>query len=470
MARTLIRGAQVVSVDPVLGVIDDCDILVEGESILEVRPGIDVASAEVIDAGRMIAMPGLINAHIHTWETMLRGLGASWDDGTYFDVLLGRIARHFQPEDIYIGTLMGALNQLDGGCTTILDWCHNTATPEHTDMAIRALEDSGIRAVFGHGTPKPNPEPGEAHFSTLPFPAAEARRLRCGRFADNDSGLVSLALCILGPDYGSLDVNRHDFALARELDLMTSAHVWGGGDWKTPGGYRTLVDEGLMDPRHNAVHANFFDDDLVRLLVDQGASITATPAIEVGVPKPPMIAGVIRAGGKPSIAIDTEIDVAGSMFDCMRSALSLHNAFDSMAAWDPDGAREQVGRPDIDSVPTAGDLWCTPIDALEWATINNARALGLESRTGSLTPGKQADILLVRRDDLNLLPAIDPVQTIVSHAHQGNVDTVLVGGRIMKRHGRLLADNHDLGRLGERLAESCRRIFIVADNMGFSLR
>jgi cytosine/adenosine deaminase-related metal-dependent hydrolase len=371
---------------------------------------------------------------------------------------------------MYLSTLAGALNQLDGGCTTILDWCHNTATPDHTDMAIRALEDSGIRAVFGHGTPKPNPSLGMPHFSTIPFPEAEIKRLRKGRFASNENGLLKLAMCVLGPDYAPLEVNRHDFALAREYDLMTSSHVWGGVSRKTPGGYQTLVDEGLMDPRHNAVHANFFDDDEVKLLVDQGASITATPAIEVGVPRAPVISSVILAGGRPSIAIDTEVEVSGSMFDCMKSASQLQATFDSIAAYDAGAVRESSGRPDIDGAVSAHEVACSSLDVLKWATINNAHALGLAHKTGTLTPGKEADIVLLRASALNLIPAVDPVQSIVVHANQSNVDTVFVAGRVVKQDGRLLADHLDLPSMGRRLSDASYRLIDLSKRMDTPLR
>lgn len=466
MSRCRITNVTAVTVDPALGVIPGCDILIEGETLVEIRPGIVADDAETIDGRGMIAMPGLVNAHIHAWETMMRGAGARWVNEEYFTVFLGMVAEHVTPDEIHDAVPFGALGQIDAGTTTMFEWCHHAATPDHSDMVISALETSGIRGVFGHGTPKPNSRPGQRHFSELPHPAEDIRRLRKGRFAANDDGLLSMAMCILGPDYAGIEVNRHDFALARECDLMTSAHVWGGNQRKTPGGYRTIVEEGLMDPRHNAVHANFFEDEEVRLLIDHGASVTATPVAEIGVPRAPQISQVIRAGGRPSIAVDSEIDVSGSMFDAMRAASQLQAAFDSMAAHDPEGSKESTGRPDIDSIVTAHDVTCTPDDVLAWATINNAHALGLQDRTGSLTPGKKADLVLLRGGDLNLFPATDPVDVITSRAHPGNVDTVMIAGRIMKQGGRLLAEGIDLDALKQRLSASRSRMFRVAAELG----
>ncbi len=463
---TLLKNTTIVTVDRSLGVLNDCDLLIDGEQIAEMRPGIEAGQAQVLDASDMIVMPGLINAHIHTWETVLRGAGADWHDHEYFEVVLGMLGEHFSPDEIYLSVLAGALNQIDSGCTTIFEWFHNTATPDHTDAVIQALEESGIRAVFGHGTLKPNPKPGERHFSEIPHPAHEIKRLREGRFAANGDGLISLAMCILGPDYAGIDVNRHDFALAKEYDLMTSAHIWGGDSRKTPDGYRTIVAEGLMDPRHNGAHANFIDDDEVKLLVDLGGSITATPAIEVGVPRPPQISQVIRAGGRPSIGIDTEIECSGCMFDTMKASDQLQTAFDSIGAYDPSAVRESSGRPDIDGIVTARDVSTSSLDVLEWATINNAHALGLGSQTGSLAPGKKADLVLLRRGDLNLFPVTDPVQSIAVHANQSNVDTVFINGVLMKQHGRLLFDQKALASIRTRLEAARWRLFNLAAEFG----
>ena len=467
MHRTLLKNATIVTVDRALGTLKDCDLLIEGERIAEIRPGIEAADADVIDASQMIVMPGLINAHVHAWETVLRGTGADWQGDEYFEVVLGKLGAHFTPDDIYLSTLLGAYAQIDSGCTTMFEWLHASNTPDHSDMCIKALEDAGIRAIFGHGTPKPEPLPGQPHFSDIPHPEAEIKRLCEGRFAANGEGLVSLAMCILGPDYAGIEVNRKDFALAREYGLKTSAHVWGGEGRKVPGGYKTIIEEGLLDPGHMPVHANFFDLDEVKLLVDHGASFIATPVAELGVPKPPLISHVIRAGGHPSIAVDSEIDVSGSMFDAMRSARQLQSAFDAIEAYDPEMKYEKKGRPDIDVAVTAQDVACSSMDVLEWATINNARALGLDSKTGSLVPGKQADIVMLRKTDLNLAPVTDPVQSIVTHAHAGNVDTVFVNGRMMKQHGRLLTDLAGLTSKAERTAH---RFLDLAEQLGRPLR
>ncbi|MEM1275672.1 MAG: amidohydrolase family protein, partial [Pseudomonadota bacterium] len=239
-----------------------------------------------------------------------------------------------------------------------------------------------------------------------------------------------------------------------------------GEQRKTPGGYRPIIEEGLLG-QHTAVHANFFEDDEVKLLIDNGASFTATPSCEIGVPKPPLISSVIRAGGRPSIAIDSEIDITGNMFDAMRTARQLQATFDAIEAFDPAATRESAGRPDIDAIVTAQELTCSSLDVLEWATINNAYAMGLEAQIGSLTPGKRADIVLLRKTDLNLMPVTDPVQSIVMHANQSNVDTVFIDGELRKRHGSLLARPPGLATKAEGAA---RRLLDLADQLGRPLR
>ena len=162
--RTLLKSASVVTMDEGLGDFDDADVLVERDRIVEIRPGIDAADADVVDARGRIIMPGLINAHMHTWQTALRGFAANWTLPEYFRRMHAGLATVFRPEDIHVGTLAGALNQINCGTTTLVDWCHNNPTPAHSDAAIAALKASGIRAVFFHGSPKPDPEPGKPHF------------------------------------------------------------------------------------------------------------------------------------------------------------------------------------------------------------------------------------------------------------------------------------------------------------------
>src|SRR5436305_8880471 len=200
MSRVLIKGASVITMDDRLGDFPRADLLVEHDRIVAIRPDLVVSDAEMIDGTGRIVMPGLINAHMHTWQTALRAVAANWTLLEYFRWIHAGLATRFRPDDLYIATLVGALNQINCGTTTLADWCHNNPTPAHTDAAIAALFDSGIRAVFFHGSPKPDQRPGQPHFSEIPHPRAEVDRLIRGPFASKDQ-LVTLGLAILGPHY-----------------------------------------------------------------------------------------------------------------------------------------------------------------------------------------------------------------------------------------------------------------------------
>src|SRR5580704_2978701 len=197
MRRKLIKGAAIVSMDPAIGDLRKGDVLIEDDRIIAVGPNIAADDADTIDASRMLLLPGLINGHLHTWQTGLRGFAADWTVAEYMQAMHRGLATLFQPEDVYIANLMGALNQINNGATTLVDWCHNNPTPEHSDAAIRGLDEAGIHALFLHGSPKPDPTPGQRHFSEMPMPRHEVERFYKGRFASRD-GLVTFGLAILG--------------------------------------------------------------------------------------------------------------------------------------------------------------------------------------------------------------------------------------------------------------------------------
>jgi cytosine/adenosine deaminase-related metal-dependent hydrolase len=420
----LIKSGTIVAMDARVGDIGRGDVLIENDRIAEIAPRIDAGEAEVIDATRMIVMPGFVNAHIHTWQTALRGIAADWTIPEYLHNMHAGLAPSFTPEDIFISNLVGALNQLNAGVTTLVDWCHNNPTPAHTDAAIDGLAEAGIRAVFLHGSPKPDPKPGQPHFSEIPHPRGEIERLTKARFAGKN-GRLTLGMAVLGPAYSTYEVSRHDLALAREMDMVCSMHV-GGGQMCTPDGFPRLVAEGLMGPRVNIVHGNNLGEDQLRPLVDHGASVTVTPECELQMGFGDCLTGRLRAlGSAPSIGSDVESSLGGDMFTNMRMALQAQRNVDNKRV-----IAETRKAPERISI--------TCREALEWATIAGARMVGLDRRIGSLAPGKQADIVLLRTDDLNMTPVIDPVHSIVLHAGPANVDTVFVAGRLVKRQASLL--------------------------------
>ena len=443
MGKILIKGGAVVTMDDKIGDFAKADVLVDGEAIRKIGKTIRSSDAKVVDATGKIVMPGLVNAHLHTWQTGIRGIAGNWSIPEYLHRMHAAIAPRFTAQDTYLGNLVGALNQIAVGATTIFDWCHNNATPAHTDAAIAGLREAGIRAVFGHGSPKPDTAEGALPFTHMPHPRSELERLRKTEFAGND-GLITLAMAALGVDFSVWEVVEHDFRLAEELDLTISAHVWGAPNRLNPDGYSRLASLGLLTSRHNMVHGNYLSDDELKLVVDSGASVTVTPEVELQMGHGTPLTGRLRAlGARPSLGVDVESNISGDMFTVMRMALQPQRQLDN---------REVAART---GAPVT-KLSISPREVLEWATIDSARALGLDRKIGSLTPGKQADIVMLNARDLNLFPVHDPIQSIVFQANGGNVDTVMIAGRILKRNRKLAY--RKLNEKMDQLARSGRRI------------
>jgi len=442
MRRLLIQSATAITMDPLVGDLRPGNILVEGDRITAVGARVTSSDAEVFDASSFIVIPGLVNAHMHTWQTGLRAVSANWTLLEYFRWMHAGLATRFRPEDIRIANLAGALNQLNCGTTTLVDWCHNNPTPAHTDAAIEGLKESGIRAAFFHGSPKPDPKPGEPHFSEVPHPRKEVERLMHGPFASRDQ-LLTLGLAILGPHYSTLDVALHDFRLARELGLVASMHQ-GGGPAKTPGGWEVLEREGLVGDYVNIVHGNDLSDDQLARFVDRGVTFSVAPENEMAQGHGHPIVGRLRKlGAAPSLGVDLESVISGEMLVVARIALAHQRSLDNAAF-----RASRGGIPETSTIPVR--------EALSWITVEGARMLGLEDRIGTISPGKQADLVFIRADALNVWPVHDPVATVVTQASLANIDSVMVAGEWRKRDGRLLFPG--LGHVKSELYKSGSRI------------
>ena len=426
MSRILIKNGTIVSMDRQTGDLRG-DVLVENDRIAAIGPAIEAADAEIIDASEMIVIPGLINSHIHTWETGLRGIAGDWTMPQYGQAMHRGLANHFRPDDIYIANLMGALTSINSGITTMVDWCHNNRTPEHTDAAIDGLQESGVRALFLHGSPKPDPKPGQKHFSEVPMPRAEVERLLKGRLASRDAR-ITLGLAILGPTYSIYDVTRQDLQLARELDLVASMHV-SGVKPVSADGFKRMVADDLVSDRTNIVHGNDLTDEELSGLAGRGVQFTVTADVELQMGFGNPLTGRLRALGAPmSVGSDVEISTRPDMFGIIRTALQTQRNIDHVQSLRA-------------TAKALGKISITCRDAFAWATINGAKMARLDHRTGSLAVGKQADIVLLRKDDLNMFPVHDPLSSLVTQAGVSNVDTVLIEGRVVKRDGRLLFAN-----------------------------
>ncbi|SDI50361.1 Cytosine/adenosine deaminase [Paraburkholderia steynii] len=397
------------------------DVLISGGKIVDVQSCIEAPDAVVIDARHKVLIPGLVNAHIHLWQTVLKGCGGNWTFSDYLHVL-DKAGKNFTPDDVYLSTLTGAREQLESGVTTVFDWANILNTPDHADRVIDALNDSGIRAVLGHGTPG-------ADFCTWRESTRlrhhdDVARVRRQRLSSNDT-LVTLGLAVRGPDFATLEATRADIRLARSLDIMSSMHVAFG----TCGGYvpnvRRLGEAGLLGPDINLTHGNRLGNDEIRMAVDLGTSITVTPETEMQMGHGfPVTGRIIDAGGNVTLGSDLGCSCSADMFSQMRFAVQFERAMANSHA-------QLEGRmPDT--------IALTARDVLRSATLQGARALGLAQRTGSITPGKDADLTLLSWEHSHLAPR-DPVQAVVFHANASNVHTVMVKGELRKYCYQLLS-------------------------------
>ncbi|MEU0987941.1 amidohydrolase family protein [Streptomyces sp. NPDC005953] len=427
--RTLLRGGQIVSMDPTVGDLIG-DILIENGTIAAIGPDLEIAegSADIVDASRHIVLPGFIDSHRHLFQALMRGMAADWSLFQYFTTMFGMLGPHMTPEHMSLGTALGAYDSLDSGVTAVFDYSHNQSSPEHTDEAVRALQASGIRAMFGYGGAMSEQLEilSPPFTSTTPSNEAEIRRVR-SRYFSSDSGLVTMGLAVRGPDSSPMDVVRADFALGRELGLRINTHI--GMAVLDPQGrpnVTRLHKAGLLGDDLIFGHCNLLTDEEFRLMADAGVSVSVTPEDEsaMGHGWPP-ITQLLKAGIRPNIGIDTCMAVGGDPFTAMRFALAV-----------PRGLANQQ------SLASGANPWQLDLsarDVLEFATIEGARALGMEDVTGSLTPGKQADIVMIRTDHISMTPVLNPVASIVHHASRQTVDTVFVAGRAVKRDGALIA-------------------------------
>jgi cytosine/adenosine deaminase-related metal-dependent hydrolase len=421
MASTLIRNATVITMEAE-GVLENADVLVSGDHISAIGARLSGADADVVDGTNYIVIPGLINAHMHTWQTALRGVAANWTLLEYFQKMHSGLATVFEPEDLHIATLVGALNQINCGTTTLGDWCHNNRTSEHNDAAIAGLLESGIRAAFFHGTPKPDPKPGEKPFWEVPHPRAEIERLIAKH---QGNPLLNIHAAILGPHYSTMEVALHDFRMAKELGIIASLHQ-GGGPARTPDGWQRLEAEGLLGDHVNIVHGHALNDEQLKRFCDLGISFSAAAENEMSQGHGHPITGRLKAFGRaPSLGVDLESVLSGDMLSQARVALGMQRTLDNFAY------REKHG-----SIPPTSTI--TTLEALSWVTVEGARMLKALDRIGSLKVGKQADLVMIRADDLNMQPVHNPVSSVVMQTSLANIDSVMIAGQWKKRAGKLL--------------------------------
>jgi cytosine/adenosine deaminase-related metal-dependent hydrolase len=411
--RRLLRGGHILSMDAAVGEVAGGDLLVEGERIAYVGPRLAAdVDAEVVDVTGHIVLPGFVDGHRHTWEALLRGVSLDWTFANYYEGLRGRIARHYRAEDLYAANLLGMLDALDAGVTTMLDWCHNINTPEHADAAIAALRESRGRAVFAYGNSNDEWLP----VSDVPH-SHDAWRIRTEYF-NSDDGRVTMAFGPRGPEYTTAAVTRHDFELARELGLRMSVSV-GDGEWGRKRPVAQLLAMGLLGPDVGHVHCSTLADDEYRMIADSGGTTVMSPDIEMQMWGFPATARLRRAGLTPALSVDCTTSISGDLFGVMRTTLGAQRALDHEQA-DPAG-------------PVPETLSLTGHDVLTMATVAGAEFCGLLDRIGTLTPGKRADVVCIDTRSVALAPLNNPVGTVVLQATRADVRHVLVDGEFVKR-------------------------------------
>ena len=415
--QILLKGGTVLTMDPSLGNFRNADVLIEGTKIAKVGPNLTVNGAEVIDASNMIVMPGFVDTHRHIWEGLLRNVGADTPlEGRegYIRFVLGKFAPSFRPQDAYVGNLVSALGALDAGITTLLDWSHIQGSPEHTDAVIKALQDSGMRAVFAYGFPWW----GDWNDRQPSWFVRAAKEY----FSSKDQ-MLTYALAAPGPEFVDFEIARDHWKLAREVDARITTHV-GVGSYGQEGKVQEMGEAGLLRDDTTYIHCTTLNEIEIQMIVDTGGTVSLAAPVEMmmGHGMPP-IQKFLDRGLKPSLSVDVETNVPGDMFTQMRSVMSLQHALSY--------ERQLAGE------ATAPDR-ITTRDVLAYATIEGARANGLAHKTGSLAPGKEADVIMLRTDRPNVFPINDPIGAVVWGMDTSNIDSVFVAGKAMKRNGELL--------------------------------
>jgi cytosine/adenosine deaminase-related metal-dependent hydrolase len=404
----IVRNAYIMSMDSKIGDLPRGDILVRNGTIEVVGTDVPAPRAEVIDGRNTIALPGFVETHFHLWNSFLRGVVGD-GEMDYFPVMT-RIGPDITPEIAYRSVRLGIAEALDSGLTTIHDWSHNLSTPAHADADLRALRESGVRARFSYGYSR---ELQVRPSQLTDF--ADIERVKKQLIGDR---LLTLGFAARGPGSTPPEVYQREIELARELELPITIHANRSiGEVKKFSRIGMLDKDRLLGPDMLLIHTYNATEQERQIMAQTGTMVSVAPftasRLASGLP---YLGDLIRRDVQCSLSVDTTT-VGGNvdMFGIMRLALQLNH------------------------LRSMNVLEVQPRRIVELATLDGSKALGISDRVGSLTPGKRADLILIRTDDLNTAPFHDPALLIVQSAQPYNVDTVVVDGRILKRDRRLTA-------------------------------
>ncbi|WP_328471848.1 amidohydrolase family protein [Actinoplanes sp. NBC_00393] len=411
----LLRNGLVLTMDDSHTVLEGADVLVAGDRIVEVGHGLSApGDALEIDATGGIVMPGMIDTHRHMWQTAMRGYGADWTLTQYFVWYYLESGKLFRPEDIYAGNLLSAIEAVDAGVTTSVDWSHGLQSADHADAAVDALEAVPGRFVLAYG----NIQQGPWEWSTSDaFQDFYRRRIDGGKLAG-----FQMAFDVTGdPAFPE----KAAFEVARELGVAVTTHagVWGATNDE---GIRLMYENGFMAPNTVYVHAATLSSDSYHRIAATGGSVSVSTESEqsAGQGYPPTFQ--LRNFGIPvSLSMDTSVWWSGDLFSAMRTTLSADRVREHLEAH---GRQETV---------THHKLRAEHV--VDWATRGGAKALGMDSQLGAVTPGRKADLVLIKNDNSPaMFPILNPYGHVAYQAQRGDVHSVLVGGRLVKHEGRLV--------------------------------
>jgi cytosine/adenosine deaminase-related metal-dependent hydrolase len=462
--RYVIRGGSVMSLDPNVGNFVQADVLVEGKKILAVGPNLHTTSdAAVIDATGRIVMPGFIDTHHHQFETVLRSFladGILINDGsntpsgsiTYFEYILQKFAPVYRPQDVYINELFGGLSQLDDGVTTVHDISQIHHTPEHSDAVIQALLDTGRRAAFGYFEGA-----GNTLSPTYAYPT-DASRIKAQYFSSADQ-LVSM---IMGGEIYLLGYEKA-WNIGRQLGLQVAAHIL------SPFGMRPTFDALAQNMGGDSgtlgigsdnlfVHMTGMSDMAWDAVKKVGAQVSLAVPIEMNMRHgmPPLLK-MESLGLEPSLSVDVECTLTADFFTQMRSCMNMQRVLVNQIVLE----QGNFTPPNQWPTPAPGiPALLTTRDVLRYATVNGAKTLRLDSKTGSLTPGKEADIIILDATRINVAPLNQVPGAVVSLMDRTNVETVIVAGKVRKWKGQLL--DVDLKNLRQQIEASRDFVFTAA--------
>lgn len=454
--RYIIRGGAVMSMDPTVGDFPQADVLVEGKKIVEVGPNLHARGAGEIDARGRIVMPGFVDTHHHQFETALRSFladGLLFNDGqphgtiNYFQYILGTFAPVYRPKDVYISELFGSLSQLDAGVTTSHDISQIHYTKEHSEAAIKGSADSERRIVFGFFEGARADLQGSPPGAWYPGGATYLRK----RYFSSGDQLMTMFMggeIYLLPQPG---VYETTWKLGRELGIPIAAHIVGSFGMQPEFDAIASGQRAVKFGSDNLfIHMTGMSDIGWNAVRDAGAGVSLAVPIEMNMRHgTPPILKTLETGVQPSLSVDVECTLTADMFTQMRTTMALQRMFMNARA---------LGEPYAAGFP--GQELLTTRDVLRFATQEGANDLKLGSKVGSLTPGKEADIIILDAEAINVAPLNVVPGAVVSLMERSNVETVIVAGKVRKWKGRLLDVN--LRKLREELEDSRDYLFSAA--------